>query len=328
MNLAEGGRVADRRPIKQRPFVAPPEDDPLPAVPLDNPVRASADRQGRRITGEEGRVTPPGRLVDVTGNDREVEVPDVRGQRLPMEEDDRPLVVGLDGAELVGAIPDPCLRQVVIHDHGVAEGDVAGRDRRTVAPQKIVAEHDPIDEPVGAGLPGGDCLLHGKRLQPAVEGEQAEFRQPDNLELRRRAPHDRVEADRIDPEVADEDGPGIGLASGGEPGEGGDDPGVGRGGVVRCGQGALARLPGGKLAPQDRQAVLHRPIDPDSTVELGQGRGHEGDVAPLGQGPHRLPPPAIERQSRHSLRQRLGPPATTDHGQQGQHDPDRDACPS
>ena len=110
MNLAKGGRVTDRRPVKQRPLVAPPEDDPLPAVPLDNPVRPSADRQGRRITGEKGRVTPPGRLVDVTGNDREVEVPDVRGQWLPMEKDDRPLVVRLDGAELVSTLPDPRLR--------------------------------------------------------------------------------------------------------------------------------------------------------------------------------------------------------------------------
>ena len=105
------------------------------------------------------------------GDDRKVEVPDVRRQGLAVEEHDRPLVIGLDGAELVGAIADTRHGQLVIHDHGITEGDIAGRDRLAVAPHQIVAEHDPVDEAVGARLPGGHSLRRGKRLQPTVEGE-------------------------------------------------------------------------------------------------------------------------------------------------------------
>jgi hypothetical protein len=282
----EVGPLADLLPADGAPVLPAAEHDLLPALPGDDLVGAAAHRlllelDVLRAVLERG-VGLPGLFVDVPRQHGEVDVPDVGGERLTVEEDERAVVVGVHAPHLVGATADRRHRHPRVHDQPVGEGHVVGGDRRAVAPHEIVAEHDLVEQPVGARLPALHRLGAGEGLEVAAEGEQAEAGEPEHVELRRRADHDRVGAAEVAGHVAVDAGLGIGLVAVGQLAERGEDPGVGRGRVVEEREGlrhGAGGRRGGLRLPQQDEAVAHRPVDPLGLgVEFVERRRFEGGL--------------------------------------------------
>jgi hypothetical protein len=122
-DLLEEGLLADLLAADGAPILPPAQHDLLAALAIDDLVGTSADRRllelhVRRAVLER-RILLPGVLVDVLRQHREVDVPDVRGQGLLVEEDDGAVVVGVHPAQLVGATADRGHGHARVHDQPV-----------------------------------------------------------------------------------------------------------------------------------------------------------------------------------------------------------------
>ena len=164
-----------------------------------------------------------------------------------------------------------------------------GRDRLAVVPHEIISKDDLVVEPVGARLPTDDRLGVGKWLEKPVVREQAEAREPEDVELRSGTDQDRVGAAEVTGNVTVEPGLEVGLAVVGEPTKRREDLGVGGGGIVRERQSLRDRAGHGLLRlllSQQGQRVLDRPVDPFRiAVEVGQRWWRKGRL--LGDGRRR-----------------------------------------
>ena len=186
-DLVEEGLGTDLFVADGVPRSAGPQENLLAADSLHDLIRAAADRLGleRDMPSAvlERGIVFPGLAVDVPGDDREVDVPDVGRQRLPVEVDERVVIVGVDAAELVGAAADRRHRHPLVHDDLVAKGHVMGGDRLAVAPEQVVAEHHLVERAVDTRLPLCNGLSRSEGLEVAVEGEQAKPRQTEHIAL-------------------------------------------------------------------------------------------------------------------------------------------------
>ena len=267
------------------PRLPGPKQDLLTADPLDDLVGTSADRLGLEFDMPpavlERGIGLPGALVDMPGDHRKVDVPDVGGQRLAVEKHDRSIIIGMDAPELVGPAANGRYRNPFIHDHPIAEGHIMGGDRPAVAPAEIVADHHLVEHAVHARLPRGNRLRGSERLHPAVEGKQSEAGQAEHVTLGRGADEDRIGAVQVDGQMPVDSGRLIGLAVSGEATKAREDRGIGLRRVVPQGQGFGRRGRRqflGQVCGQIGKGVADRAIDPlGVAIKLLQGGWVEGD---------------------------------------------------